>query len=82
MFLVVDEAHCIINWGEEFRPEFKRLGQLRAVFKRSVLALSATVTKAGQIFILDNLFMTDSKVVSASPAKDNIALIIKQRPSP
>ena len=59
-----------------------KLGKRRAVFKCSVLALSATVTKAEYIFILDNLFMTDSKVVSASPAKDNIALIIKQRPSP
>jgi len=48
IYLVVDEAHCILDWGEEFRPDFKRLFQLRSLFKCQGLALSATITDAGK----------------------------------
>ena len=75
---LVDEVHCIFDWGEEFRPEFKQLGQLRAVFQCQVLALSATFTNPVQRVIADNLLITNCKKVCASPVKDNIQLIVKQ----
>lgn len=48
-YIVVDEAHCILDWGEEFRPIFKEIKQLRAVVPDAqMLALSATLSKDGQ----------------------------------
>lgn len=82
IYLVVDEAHCILEWGEEFRPDFKRLFQLRSLFKCQVLALSATVTDAGKKCICSSLLMKNVEIISESPAKDNISLTVKRRPSP
>ena len=82
IYLVIDEAHCILEWGDEFRPEFRKLSHLRAVFKCQVLALSATVTDSGQKQIIANLLMKNCQIICASPAKDNIELIVKKRPSP
>lgn len=42
-FVAVDEAHCIVSWGLDFRPAYSELGYLRAVMKCPVLALSATL---------------------------------------
>ena len=45
-WIVVDEAHLIMDWGSEFRPDYQRLGKLRAIFPNAVvLALTATATK-------------------------------------
>ncbi|XP_045167567.2 ATP-dependent DNA helicase RecQ-like [Mercenaria mercenaria] len=82
IYLVVDEAHCIHQWGDEFRPEYRNLSNLRSVFKCQVLALSATVTESGQKQIISNLLMKNCQIICASPAKDNIELIVKKRPSP
>jgi len=79
--LVVDESHCIIDWGEDFRPKFKHfIGQLRAVMDCQFVALSATVTKPGQQVIRKNLLMTNCDTISTSPAKENISFIILKRP--
>lgn len=82
IYLVVDEAHCVLEWGDDFRPDYNKLSQLRAVLNCNVLALSATVTENGQKQIISSLLMKKFNVVSASPAKDNIKLIVKTRPSP
>lgn len=58
-YIVVDEAHCILDWGEEFRPIFKEIKQLRAVVPDAqVLALSATLSKDGQKRVAQHLLMT------------------------
>lgn len=80
-YLVIDEAHCIIEWGEEFRKDFRKLYQLRSLFVCTVIALSATITKSGQSEIAKSLMMTDYHVVCSSPAKDNITLMVKERPN-
>ena len=48
VYLVVDEAHCVIEWGESFRTDYKKIYQLRSIFDCQVLALSATVTVEGR----------------------------------
>ena len=71
--MVVDEAHCILEWGEEFRPDFHKLYQLRSIFKCQVLALSATVTHAGKQCIYSSLIMKNYEIISESPVKNNIS---------
>jgi ATP-dependent DNA helicase RecQ len=44
-YIVVDEAHCILQWGSNFRPDFQKLGKLRAIFPSAkVIAMTATAT--------------------------------------
>ena len=81
MFIVIDEAHCIIEWGEDFRPCFKQLSELRSVFPDcNILALSATVSQRGVTFIKSNLKMIKCVVVSTCPSKDNISITVLKKP--
>ena len=48
-FIVVDEAHCMLDWGESFRPIFREIKQLKALCPfNNILALSATISRKGQ----------------------------------
>ncbi|XP_052777744.1 uncharacterized protein LOC128215056 [Mya arenaria] len=80
-FLVIDEAHCVLEWGDDFRPNYKQLANLRSVFVCNVLALSATVTCVGQRELIKNLNLIDCECVCAPPTKANIELIVLKRPS-
>lgn len=80
-YIVVDEAHCILDWEEEFRPIFKEIKQLRAVVPDAqVLALSATLSKDGQKSVAQHLLMTRYESIITIPTKENIRLIVKNRP--
>lgn len=68
----MDEAHCILDWGDNFRPDYKKISSLRSVFPCQILALSATVTESGQKIIMTNLLMKDCETVCASSTKSNI----------
>ena len=79
--IVVDEAHCIIDWGDEYRPKFKEIKQLRSVLPQAkILALSATLSKDGQKEISRQLLLKNVKVVSSKPTRDNVSLIVVTRP--
>jgi ATP-dependent DNA helicase RecQ len=70
----VDEAHCVSEWGHDFRPAYLRLGeQLRALGSPPVLALTATATEAVRRDVLRALGMRDPQVVASPPHRSNLA---------
>ena len=71
--LVVDEAHCISQWGHDFRPAYLGIGDARrALGMAPVLALTATATEQVVEEILDSLHAKDAKVVNAGTERENL----------
>jgi ATP-dependent DNA helicase RecQ len=70
----VDEAHCISEWGHDFRPAYRQLGaRLRDLGAPPLLALTATATPKVRAAILRTLGMRDPSVVASSPHRSNLA---------
>ena len=73
-FLAVDEAHCISEWGHDFRPEYRNLRQkLDEISSRStVIALTATATEKVQLDIIKNLKIQNAKKFKSSFNRPNL----------
>ncbi|MBT4775417.1 MAG: DNA helicase RecQ [Crocinitomicaceae bacterium] len=72
-FFAVDEAHCISEWGHDFRPEYRRLRPImEQITSVPIIALTATATPKVQVDIQKNLGMVDAKVFKASFNRDNL----------
>ena len=73
-FFAIDEAHCISEWGHDFRPEYRRLRPIINAIcpKLPVIALTATATVKVQKDIMKNLEMQDAKVFKSSFDRSNL----------
>ncbi len=72
-FYAIDEAHCISEWGHDFRPEYRRIRPIiNRIGNRPVIALTATATPKVQHDIQKNLGMTDAQVFKASFNRPNL----------
>ncbi|MGB0376442.1 MAG: RecQ family ATP-dependent DNA helicase [Flavobacteriaceae bacterium] len=80
-FLAVDEAHCISEWGHDFRPEYRNLRRILSQIDDSipVIALTATATPKVQEDILKNLQITDAKVFKASFNRPNLYYEVRSK---
>jgi len=72
-FFAIDEAHCISEWGHDFRPEYRRLRPIiDQIGDFPIIALTATATEKVQADIQKNLGMMDAKVFKASFNRPNL----------
>ncbi|NNC83067.1 MAG: DNA helicase RecQ [Flavobacteriales bacterium] len=72
-FFAIDEAHCISEWGHDFRPEYRRLKPImKEIADTPVIALTATATEKVQLDILKNLGRENARVFKASFNRDNL----------
>lgn len=79
-FFAVDEAHCISEWGHDFRPEYRRLRPvINELGSRPVIALTATATPKVQHDIQKNLQMLDAKVFKSSFNRPNLYYEIRPK---
>ena len=82
-FYAVDEAHCISEWGHDFRPEYRRiLPLINEIGKAPVMALTATATPKVQSDILKTLGIQDAKVFKSSFNRPNLYYEIRDKVDP
>lgn len=79
-FLAVDEAHCISEWGHDFRPEYRRIRHIiRQIADIPIIALTATATPKVQSDIQKNLEMKDAMTFKASFNRPNLYYEIRAK---
>ncbi len=79
-FIAIDEAHCISEWGHDFRPEYRNLKEIiKQIGDLSIVGLTATATEKVQDDILKNLGITDAKTFKASFNRPNLFYEVKPK---
>ncbi len=83
-FVAVDEAHCISEWGHDFRPEYRRIKEMIQSINADipVMALTATATPKVQGDIQKNLGMQDARVFKASFNRPNLFYEVRPKVDP
>ncbi len=84
--LILDEAHCLVQWGETFRPAYRRLGAVRPALIKSkppgtniaIAAFTATANSQGQNIIQTTLQLQNPQLFLFSPYRNNLYLKIKK----
>jgi len=77
-YIVVDEAHCISQWGYDFRPNYLEIGQLRERIDAPVIALTATATPMVADDIMDRLRFKEKNIIRAGFERPNLSYIVRK----
>lgn len=77
-YIVVDEAHCISQWGYDFRPDYLYIGKLRELADAPVIALTATATPKVAEDIMTRLGFVDGCLIKSGFERPNLSYIVRQ----
>ena len=78
--ITIDEAHCVSQWGHDFRPDYLEIYSIRNFFPKAVmLALTATATEHVRTDIIQNLGMKKTSIFISSFNRENIFLEVQQK---
>ena len=77
-YIVVDEAHCISQWGYDFRPDYLNIGKLRELTDAPVIALTATATPAVAEDIMDKLRFGQKCLIKSGFERPNLSYIVRR----
>jgi ATP-dependent DNA helicase RecQ len=78
--IAVDEAHCISEWGHDFRPEYRKLKDIRTLIPDApVIALTATATEQVQADIITQLKLQEGTLLKASFVRDNLFYEVRDK---
>ena len=77
-YIVVDEAHCISQWGYDFRPDYLRIGELRKLLDVPVIALTATATPRVAQDIMDKLVFREPLLLKAGFERPNLTYLVRE----
>lgn len=81
--ITIDEAHCISEWGHDFRPEYRKISNIRTMFPKAVcLALTATATAQVRTDIKKTLKLKDPAIFISSFNRENIYLKVEKKSDP
>jgi ATP-dependent DNA helicase RecQ len=79
-FFIIDEAHCISQWGHSFRAEYRKLSILRNTFPECpIMALTATATREVETDIMSQLAMKQPEIIKGSFDRPNLTIRINQK---
>ena len=77
-FVVVDEAHCISQWGYDFRPEYLKIKDIFEVIGRvPVIALTATATRIVSADIMERLSFREPNIISGRFERENLSYVVR-----
>lgn len=77
---VIDEAHCVSQWGHDFRPDYKLLGEVRQQFQGvPVMALTATATENVKLDVINNLGIQGCEIFSQSFNRPNLTYEVRSK---
>ncbi len=77
-FIVVDEAHCISQWGYDFRPDYLKIGGIREKLDAPVIALTATATPTVAQDIMERLGFKEKLLLKSGFERPNLSYIVRQ----
>tara|TARA_B100001250_G_scaffold414176_1_gene451092 strand:+ start:3512 stop:5668 length:2157 start_codon:yes stop_codon:yes gene_type:complete len=79
-FFAIDEAHCISEWGHDFRPEYRKLKTtIKKINEKPIIALTATATEKVKKDIVNNLGMEDGQLFISSFNRPNLYYEIREK---
>ena len=76
-YIVVDEAHCISQWGYDFRPDYLNIGEIRQLVDAPIIALTATATPKVAEDIMTRLGFKDKCLIKSGFERPNLSYIVR-----